>query len=419
MLKWRHKRYTPIGLDWAATALRAVQLFRGKDSLQVHAALEIPIPAGSDRVSIGDGSTDDDKPSSAELLQRLILRGGFVGKDVVLHCPAEKMDMRIVELPAGNDGLPRQVILGALKLQMGGKLSLPVEKAVHDYVPLGHDRQRGLISLMAITADAQWIKQRIETVESMGLRCVGVEPLAYALTRLVNRGSPGGLRVSPPPSDGNAAETTQDPTHQRLAAVLDIGYSGSTLMVSNNQGPIFCRRFALGGREITDILAQRLLIDFYQAERLKCTYGLDCRARRISLEKTTVGHNGAVIDGADSGNSSVPTALNYDFEGDCEIAKAIYAALQSDLNDYVVALTRALNYVITTVGGAGLEKIQLCGSGAHLKNLDEYFSSQFDLPVEIISHPLLEEIVSALPATRARAGSWATALGLALLKEMN
>ena len=101
-------------------------------------------------------------------------------------------------------------------------------------------------------------------------------------------------------------------------------------------------------------------------------------------------------------------------QADIEIGKTIFAALQSDLSDYVEGLTRSLNYVITNGQGARLRQIHLAGAACHTRNLDRYLSEQFELPVRVLAHPLLEEITNALPATRAQAGNWTTALGLAL-----
>ena len=99
---------------------------------------------------------------------------------------------------------------------------------------------------------------------------------------------------------------------------------------------------------------------------------------------------------------------------DLEIGKTIFAALQNDLGDYVEGLTRSLNYVITDCQGANLQKILLAGAAAHTRNLDQYLAEQFGLPVQIILHPVLTEIVHSLPETRAQSGNWTTALGLAL-----
>ena len=91
--------------------------------------------------------------------------------------------------------------------------------------------------------------------------------------------------------------------------------------------------------------------------------------------------------------------------------------MQAELNTFVEGLIRTLNYIIAEHRQARLEKIILCGSAAHTMNLDRYLVEQFELPVELISHYLLDDIVSYLPPTRANAGSWATAMGLALAKE--
>jgi type IV pilus assembly protein PilM len=416
MTKWKHKKYTPIGLDLAATSLRGVQLVRSHRALHVFKALEVTVPNGADRQNTLVTDWADDPQAVADLLERLVNRGGFVGREVVLHCPAEKLDMRMIEIPIGNEELPREAILGVLKLQMGGKLPMPVEQVVFDYVSLEHDRDRGLMHLMAVSADGDWIKQRIDLVASAGLRCVGVDALAYAQTRLVGSVFSQGRSWSEQ-IDHLPAEASDHQENAALTALLDIGFGGSTLTVCNHRGPIFCRRFSLGGDKLTDTLAQRLLIDNMQAEKLKRAYGLDYQARCMSLADNSREQLSGAAGGGPEATSSATATADLKTEAQGEMAKAIYTSLQSELNDYVLALTRSLNYVITTAGGLRLEKFLLCGGGAHLKKLADFFAAQFELPVEIISHPLLEEIIAHLPATRAQRGAWATALGLALAKE--
>lgn len=413
MPNWKLKKYSPIGLDWAVASLRAVQLVRQNRSWQLFAAWEVKIPDAPQQntPAVPEGVAEQ---TVLTQFKQLINCGGFVGHEVVLHCPAQRLDMRLMEIPAGNEGLPREAIMGALKLKMGGKLTIPAEQAVFDYVPLEHDRDQAVMRLMTVSADGEWIKQRIDLVESAGLHCVGVDALPCALTRLVSDGSSGaGVPGSQRP-DFHDLENSDNQGNPHLTAILDMGLMGSTLIVCNCRGPIFCRRFSLGGQKLSEILSQRLLMDIRQAEKLIRTYGLNYQARCVSCGDKSLERFASSSIVEQGVASSAIAEVEGGAEYDTEIAKVIYAALQTELNDYLLALTRSLNYVVTTAGDLRLDKFLLCGGGAHLKNLTDFFSNSFELPVEIISHPLLEEISSRLPTGRAQRGAWATALGLAL-----
>lgn len=401
MVSLTRKKYSPIGLDLGRTAIRGVQLLTHGQSVHVHTALELTCDDELIYEPIIDTDTEDpqtqdqdNQTKPPDQLKRLIDQGGFVGRDVVLHCPADKLDLRPIEIPAGPEGLPREAILGVLRLKIADYLPFPVEQAVFDYFLMSHDIDRGHLTVMAISAHSTWIETRIKMVESIGLCCVAVDALPCALARLTTD------QKTEPSNDENESEEENAPRRGNvLTAMLDIGLSGSTLIVQNDRHPLFCRRFHLGGSQLTDALAQRLALEFKQAERLKLAYGLDSRSRRLR-----------------TGDDAQTTDNSNDTDSD-EIAKTIYAALGPDLNEYVEGLLRSLNYVIAEHNGAGLNKIVLCGSAGHTRNLNQFLQSQFNVPVEIVSHPLLTEISDQLPRTRAQQGSWATALSLAMTSE--
>ncbi|MCK4628690.1 MAG: pilus assembly protein PilM, partial [Sedimentisphaerales bacterium] len=298
MLDWLTKNYLPIGLDWGSTALRAVQLFRNgssqrdhQDTLHVHAALETPFPDGF--------VAEPDSFDATESLKRLIDRGGFIGRGVILNCPLEKMDVRPVTLPSPPTGLPREAVLGVIKLQIAGHLSFPLERAVFDYVLVDQNDRKGQITVLAFATDSAWITRRIDLLRSLGLQCVAVDAIPCTLTRLAqynnysNYNRPGLFPESESENDNDSLTAEQDKrpgqSHEQtddiLTGIIDIGFSGSTLVVCGPRGPIFCRRFQLGGKKLTQVLTQRLMIDERLAEKLKIAYGIDSRPRHLRISE--------------------------------------------------------------------------------------------------------------------------------------
>ena len=417
MFKKLYHRYSPIGLDLGRTALRAVQLCRSGTGLQIESALEVRLERCGDWYSLPDNDQENNDAYLINQIKHLMDRGGFMGRRVALNCPADKLDMRPVVLPADADGLERDAVLGVLRLKMADHLAFPLEQAVFDYFILDNNTSHNQSTIMALTADGAWIKHIMQLVSSAGLHCERMDAHPCVLARLAP--------VITKPADDNYIEqdTCQDDNvstpnnYSVLTAMLDIGYSGSTLVVAKDNKPVFCRRFALGGQELTEALSQRIMVDLQQAENLKIAYGLDCQSRRLRFADQSEGRvaEAAIID-AEEADSDVAD-FEPDSVGQPELAKTIYAALQKDLNDFVQGLTRSLNYVISEQNGARLEKILLCGSASHTRNLDNFLGQEFSLPVDVFSHSLLEEITKYLPATRSHSGTWGTALGLALTEE--
>jgi len=417
----------PIGLDIGSTAVRAVQLVNRGGQLSVASAMEVATPDVPQEVGLQLSGTIELKkqlskgtPRQAKRVEhvssgvedsvrRLIELGGFVGRKVVLQCPVQQLDMRPVHLPAGPKGLPRSAILGALRLKVADHIGFPVEQAVIDYHPLHVDAQNGQLSVMAITADGEPIKHKIEMLRRLHLLCVGVDAQPFTMMKLLQ--SDEAMKQSDRTAEWAGGEPA-DPEHsngdKELVAVLDIGYSGSTLVVMNDQSPLFSRRFSLGGRELTDILAQSLMVEQDQAERLNKVYGLAAYHARLS-SKDDETHT---VQGGSETQLQAATGQN------AQIAKTILSALQPHLESYVEGLVRSLNSVIAQQRGSRLYKIVLCGTTSHMQKLDCYFSDKLEIRVERMRHRLLSEIAEQLPKSKAQTGRWTTALGLALYGEV-
>ena len=420
----------PIGLDIGSTAVRAVQLVNRGGQLSVASAMEVPtpnVPQEADPQWSGTIELEDQPAEGTsrqakraehlssgveDSVRRLMELGGFVGRKVVLQCPAQQLDLRPVHLPAGPEGLPRPAILGALRLKIADHIGFPVEQAVIDYHPLQVDSQNGQLSVIAITADGEPIKRKIEMLRKLHLHCVGVDAQPFTMMKLLQ--SDEAMRQFDRASDRAGGEST-DPEHpngaddknKELIAVLDIGHCGSTLVVVNDRTPLFSRCFSFGGRELTDILAQSLMVDQDQAERLTKVYGLAAYHAGLSPKNDDT-HN---VQGENDSTQQTARGQN------AQIAKTILSALQSHLESYVESLVRSLNYVIAQQRDSRLDKIVLCGTTSHMQKLDCYFSDKLRIGVERMRHRLLSEIAEQLPKPRAQTGRWATALGLALYGE--
>ena len=430
-MKLKNTKYSLIGLDIGSTAIRAVQLRRNGDKLGVHAALELELPpkeparsgetqsadpseqrlsAGSDEQGgqpSSDQHCDEGLHESAKLdqLQRLVARGGFVGRRVVLHCPTEKADVRPISLPASSEHLPREAVLGALRLQIATNLSIPAERAVFDYFTIGHDSAAERTTVMSTVADGQWVTHQVNLAGAAGLRCVAVDGLPCILARVVNHAGGDGLVGDR--DDGSESRADKS----NMQGILDLGHNGSTLVVLKEKVPVFCRHFSLGGRELSSILAQQLNIDCQRAEKLKRIYGLDWHSQQLSNDSMIVS---TLPPAASTSQTGTAERLH---EGADQVAKMIFDILQPRLDEYLEGLTRSLNYAINEHKANQLDQITLCGSAGHMRNLDRYFTNQFGLSTCIAQHRLLDEIVSGLPGSRAQAGAWTTALGLALRQE--
>ncbi len=401
MVGWYSRKWHPTGLDWSGTALRAVQLAGRDRKIRVHALLEKKFPE-SFAADFSENDTDFGPCEQmiadgrmVDLLRQFHAMGGFAGREVVLHCPTDRLDLRPVVLPAGPSGLSRDAVLGAVRHQVAGHVPFDMESAILNYYPLEHDLQAGRLTVMALTADGSWIRQRVRCLEKAGLRCAAFEAMPFVMYRLLAYL----LRHDP-----QYATVGTSSVYQPLFGLLDVSRSSSTLVVASHEAPLFCRRFAFGGREMTETLANQLLIPAEQAERLKVAYGLDYH------EPHLFGQNAAPEPEAVEGDaiSAEKTPRRRD------MAHTIYNALKSSVEDFAEGLIRSLNYVITEQHDSHLERVFLSGSAGAMRGLDRFLEARFGVPVGLVNGPLLDELTGYFPENNGNSARWMTALALAL-----
>lgn len=429
MTFWKTTQFSPIGLDLASTAVRGVQLWCRGETLGVHSGLEIkfdPVTLGNDEAesmlsmmhgharpelsiakslsgtepkNTGKETSSDDAALSQteEILRDAIIRlmhlGGFRGRDVMIHCPVENLDMRPVSLPSGAEGLPRDTILGVLRHQLADLTSFAIDQAVIDYYVLGYDERAKELEVMAFVADGGWIEKQILLLRTLGLNCVGVDPMPFTLSRLASL--PSQRSACEPETPQGAILPVGSSVTEELIALLDIGYTGTTLVVMRGKNPVFCRRFSLGGKEMTKWLSQHLMIDPVQAEKLKVAYGF-CFYSEI------------LQDAPD----------NQPSRESLRISKTIFTALQSKLDEFIEGVIRSLNYVISQQRNVRMTKLLLSGTASHTRHLNSYLAEKLEIPVEHLSQEILSEILQSLPLSRATSGSWCIATSLALASFM-
>ncbi len=394
------KQLLPIGLDWGATGLRAVQLYRRGREIGLFSALETSFPPAQDAPmdvsatsAAQDPNLDDHNENVKHLLASLHKDGGFSGTSIMIHCPADRLDLRPITLPGDAEKLPHDAVIQSIRLQMKPHIRFDINEAIIDYYLLPAANRAAGTKLITVTADGGWIRRRVSLLQSWGWQCRSVIPLPAALSRLAK---------TMPPTD--AAD--HDDAATLLKPILCIGHRHMVLTVHLHEGPVFSRVFDFGGEIMADALALRLQVNFTQAHRLIHAYGLSGSENSF----TALAENNAATATADAVDPAVHHLRQ-------EIARAVRTALREEVSLLAEGLTRALNYVINEYSQAKLDRVRCCGGGAHTPGLTRELSDQLEWPVDIIDHPLLDEICSQWPEGRAPAGQWATALALAYPQE--
>jgi type IV pilus assembly protein PilM len=253
-----------VGLDIGTTSLRAVELSsgnRGKPNLlRSH---EVLLQEGA----VGRGEVVDEHAFSAAL-KRLWSEGGFKSKNVVLGMGNQRIFARDLSVPK----MPLDRIRESLPFQVQNMLQVPLADSLLDFYPISESvGERGpVINGLLIAAEKGSVLGNIRAVERAGLTPVEVDLIPFALNRLL---------IFRPQLKG-------------MVALIDVGASTTSILISHDGVPQFVRIIPAGGDDLTLGLKVGLEIGTFEAEELKrtLTYSADpMKAEETSSEISRCG----------------------------------------------------------------------------------------------------------------------------------
>jgi Tfp pilus assembly PilM family ATPase len=223
-MKLRRIRYSPIGIDIGSDAIKALQLKCGRAGPSLFAATVVP------RSSTGSpiGPADFDR------IARVLSRQGFVGDDVVLGVPADRLITAALELPPRTSNAPLDDIARTELARAGRTEPNAIESS---WWPLPGTGRPGEgthgIGVACKHTDACAL---LDAGESAGLNILALDVLPVAAVRSVV-----------PLCAGSGG----------LTGVLDIGHSACELLLLHERTLVYQRSMKeLGTGRILTALAQ-------------------------------------------------------------------------------------------------------------------------------------------------------------------
>ncbi|HNX97295.1 MAG TPA: type IV pilus assembly protein PilM [Candidatus Aminicenantes bacterium] len=127
-------------------------------------------------------------------------------------------------------------------------------------------------------------------------------------------------------------------------AIINIGASITNVVISRGGHPIFVRDIAFGGNQFTDLLQKELNLKYEKAEMVK---------------------KGRMIDGISPA--------------------AVKPVLSIVLNDLKNEIKKTFEFYRSNTTEGRLDNILLAGGSANLETITDFFSQEFDIPVEIVN----------------------------------
>jgi type IV pilus assembly protein PilM len=235
----------PVGLDIGTSAVRAVQLSRGRGGASLVAFGQVAIPPGA----VVDGEIRDPGRVS-EAIAQLFKRAKIRSKKAHIGVANQRVVVRHVDLPY----LEEKEFRSSLRFQVADHIPMPVEDAELDFQILEDfvtENQEHMMSVLLMAASRDMIDSFMSVLTAAGVEPLGVDLTPFAIARAVSPAARGESGLA-------GAE-----------AIVDVGAGVTNIVVHHNGEPRFVRILLVGGDDATTALASHLDTTFEEAETAK------------------------------------------------------------------------------------------------------------------------------------------------------
>ncbi len=286
-----------------------------------------------------------------------------------MSLPRTAVRVQSVRLPRMPDDELRRAAVWEASQRFGFERGAMEVDVIRTGAELQGGENREEVLLIAVSHET--INQWIEPLMAAGLRPVAVETHFTALARALGRPTPPG--ASP-----------------RVVAVVDVGASGSTVMILRGDQIAFCKPISIGGDQLDRAVGEHLQMDTSAAREL--------RASRIAAAR--------------EGSSDAAT-------GDPSIDRAGYDAVRPLLGSFAKEIILCIRYYGVTFRGHPPDRLMLTGGDGLEPHLGETLASQCKIPVSFESEDngfasLARGLRAALQRDPGPTAAWSVAVGLSL-----
>lgn len=377
----------PIGVDFSASGIKMLQSRDRGEKLEVIAAARIdsPIrelnfsriesktnPAASPKAPPPVAKSIVVEPDAAlvERIRSSLSGGRFCGRNCVVSLARHDACVQSIRLPKMPDDELRQTAVWEASQRFGfDRAAMEVDFIRTGATVQGESREEVIL----IASPHAAIHERLEPLLAAGLRPIHVETGFAAIARVLSR------------------HVRRESDRDRVRAVVEVGESGSTVMILRGDQVAFCKLFNMSGRDLNKAVAEHLQLDELAASEL--------RAGRISASRATP-------------ESAEATS-------DASTDRAIFEAVRPLFGELTKEVMLCLRYYGVTFRGRPPEHIILTGGAAQEAKLGEMLANACKTPVEFDTRTVMladleSGVQRALNRTPGPASSWAASLGASL-----
>jgi type IV pilus assembly protein PilM len=232
-----------FGLDIGTTAVRVVQLRGGGPVKSLLRYAYVPIDS---KLVLSDSKNDQQR--LAQVIKELVDQAHLSTRNVAVGIPSQRVFTAVVDF----DRLPPADLAKAIRYQADALIPTPLDKSKIDWAVIGDSpKDKTKVEVLLSSVENDFVEQRLDLLESIGLEVIAFEPDNLALTRaLIASDSP------------------------QAQMVLDIGSKNTDMVVTVGGAPRLTRSIPTGAESIVRAAAQNLNIDDQQARQFVFKFGM-------------------------------------------------------------------------------------------------------------------------------------------------
>jgi type IV pilus assembly protein PilM len=309
-------------------------------------------------------------PTLVEQIRASISAGRFSGRNCVVSLARHDVCVQSIRLPKMPDEELRQTAKWEASQRFGfDRAAMEVDFIRTGAALQGENREEVIL----IAAPHATIHARVEPLLSAGLRPIHVEPGFASLARAFSR------------------QVRRESDRDQVRAVVEVGESGSTVMILRGDQIAFCKPFHICGRDFNKAVAEHLQLDEAAASEL--------RAARIA--------------------SSLHPQQSSEAVSDASTHRAVFEAVRPLFGELMKEVMLCLRYYGVTFRGHPPQRIILTGGAGQEPRLGEMMATACKTEVVCdAASPILGDLTHgiqrALNRTPGPGACWAVAAGAAL-----
>lgn len=301
-----------FGLDMGATAIRLVQLAGHGPVKSLQRYAYVPIDP---KVSMSNAPADQQK--MAQTIKDLVAKSGVSTKNVAVGLPSQRVFTTIIDF----ERLSSSELGKSIQYQADSLIPTPLAESKMDWKEVGASPvDKTKIEVLISSIPNEYVENRLDMLESIGLNVVAFEPDSMALARAIV------------PAD---AATPQ--------LVLDIGSLATDLIIVSGGAPRLIRAIPTGFEAIIKAAVQNLNIDDAQARQFVAKFGMN-------QEK---------------------------LEGQ------IFHAISGTIDLLMVEVEKSIKFFTTRYSDQKLDRILVTGGASVLPEFPLYVANRFGVNVEV------------------------------------